>query len=221
MNLTKRQKTEQSLPDTLLCAKFATKSRWIVLYLAVVLGCDTPILEALLYSTYAYTAVKTQPNARQTANYAFVSALVTHLQDYVCSLRPALSISTNSLTTKVNFPNEKWIQFHQPLLTSTFKFHTLRVVCGSDHCQKAVFAVFISYESSRLFDVPFQPIRYGGFPLVLEQLQNDLKRFLEKKNKTTLYCSTSRAISFFGCSRTIFPLGKSTLNMANVPAVYS
>jgi hypothetical protein len=179
MNPAKRQKSEQFPLDSLLCAKFTKKSPWLVLYFAVILDCDTPILEALLYSTYAYTAAKPQASGLQSSDYAFVLTLVRSLQDYLCSLRPPLSVVANALITTVKFSNAKWIQFETPLLTSNFPYHTLKVVSESNGNRNLLFVLFISYESSRLFDVALQPIRYGSFSLVVEQVQNDLKTFLE------------------------------------------
>jgi len=68
--------------DDMLCVRFK-ECKWMMLYHALTLECDTPILEALLFSTFAFTAVKRQPNSRIPDNHRFVRRLKSHLCKYV------------------------------------------------------------------------------------------------------------------------------------------
>jgi hypothetical protein len=81
MQQPKRIKTG-NLFDDVLCVCFK-ECKWIMLYHALTLDCDTPILEALLFSTFAFTAIKRQSDSQQLDNHRFVRRLKLHLCKYV------------------------------------------------------------------------------------------------------------------------------------------
>jgi hypothetical protein len=159
-------------PDTVFGIRpyFSETNRWTLCYLALLLECDVPILEALCISAFARTAVST--NSR-SGNFKFIINVYYQICEFLLLEYPLLEPTEmpNKMTFKQRIPRVK-IEIYRTLLHDVSRWMRIR------YNQQNLLTLSISKPCRvimvRVGAQRHETLKFAQFPSVMQNLKNTL-----------------------------------------------
>lgn len=162
-------------PDTVFGIRpyFSETNRWTLCYLALLLECDVPILEALCISAFARTAITKSKFDSKLRNFTFIIRVYNDLCEFLLLGYPLLKATeiANSMTFTQRSPCIK-IKISRDLYRDGARW--IQISCN----RKILLNLSIS-KPCRVIIVKVgaqrqETLKFAQFPSVLQNLKNTL-----------------------------------------------